>query len=152
MNTKTLKKYPASWQQLRNQRLRIARNKCEFCGILNGSLGVRDSSGKFYTLEQFECLNQEFLLHLFSNKPKYENIHLQPYLFSPEQVLNLISTHRLLFKQIWLQTAHLDRVPSNSAIANLRCLCPQCHLRYDAKENTKIRKQTKREKLGAPMF
>ncbi len=33
--------------------------------------------------------------------------------------------------RVWLQVAHLDQDSLNNDPANLACMCPKCHLRYD---------------------
>jgi hypothetical protein len=40
--------------------------------------------------------------------------------------------HPVTGSVVWLQTAHLDRNPWNSDPANLKAMCPKCHLAYDA--------------------
>jgi len=43
------KKYPTDWKERRERILKRAKNKCEFCGTLNGDFGYRDKDGKFYS-------------------------------------------------------------------------------------------------------
>jgi hypothetical protein len=40
--------------------------------------------------------------------------------------------HPITSKVVWLQTAHLDRNTRNNDPANLRAMCPRCHVRYDS--------------------
>jgi len=43
--------------------------------------------------------------------------------------------------KIVLTTAHLDQNPANDDINNLRMLCQQCHLRYDAGQHVRSRQK-----------
>lgn len=44
---------------------------------------------------------------------------------------------------VWLQTAHLDRNPWNNDPANLKAMCPKCHLAYDAEQHAANRAWTR---------
>lgn len=52
--------------------------------------------------------------------------------------------------QRWcLTTAHLDHIPSNSELSNLRALCAGCHCRYDNQPRHRAtRKRLKKERQG----
>lgn len=41
--------------------------------------------------------------------------------------------------------AHMDHDPSNCDPDNLRCLCPACHLRYDAVQHAESRRRNKQK-------
>lgn len=41
------KLYPENWKDIRNDILKRANNKCEFCGVKNYSIGYRDEFGNF---------------------------------------------------------------------------------------------------------
>lgn len=145
--------YPKNWAELRAQRLAIAKNKCEFCGITNGVEGARDNSGKFYDSETLFNFPLNKILRLFSNEQELETVNIQPYLFTLEQIQNAVNLNALPLRRIWLQTAHLDRVPQNADIANLRCLCPRCHILYDSPYSIQKRKETKVKRTNsAAMF
>lgn len=46
-----------------------------------------------------------------------------------------------------LTVAHLDHVPANCDLSNLKALCSGCHCRYDLKAMS-LKKRLKRERLG----
>lgn len=43
------KLYPKNWKQIRQDILKRANNKCEFCGVENHAWGYRDKNGEFIT-------------------------------------------------------------------------------------------------------
>ena len=45
-----------------------------------------------------------------------------------------------------LTVSHTDRDPSNCERSNLRVLCSGCHLRYDAKYNAVLSRETRRRR------
>lgn len=45
------KLYPKNWKQIRNDILKRANNKCEFCGVDNYAEGYRDKNGNFIKSE-----------------------------------------------------------------------------------------------------
>ena len=45
------KKYPKDWTEIRKRIIDRAGNRCEQCGLQNGVIGYRDSSGKFHASE-----------------------------------------------------------------------------------------------------
>lgn len=48
-----------------------------------------------------------------------------------------------------LTPAHLDHVPENCALENLRHWCQRCHLVYDAKHHAETAAQTRRARKAA---
>lgn len=43
------KRYPSNWHtEIRPRILERARNRCEWCGVENGALGIRGHDGTFY--------------------------------------------------------------------------------------------------------
>lgn len=50
-------------------------------------------------------------------------------------------------KRFELGVAHLDHVPSNCHLSNLKALCTPCHCRYDLSQMSR-KKMLKRERLG----
>lgn len=51
---------------------------------------------------------------------------------------------------IVLTTAHLDHMPENCDLANLRHWCQRCHLVYDAEHHAQTAYQTRRERANTP--
>ena len=57
------------------------------------------------------------------------------------------------FVRIVLTVAHLDHDPRNNERSNLKALCQQCHLRYDAKHHAENARQTRATRAGQqPLF
>ena len=117
--------YADNWKSwIRPQILDRAENKCEFCGLENGLWGIRDVDGEFWTADQIEEAPQ-----MSVDCPEKNNVFM-----------------------IVLTIAHLDHDKENNDgmekglmakpvhLSNLRALCQQCHLRYDAKEKARKRK------------
>jgi len=52
--------------------------------------------------------------------------------------------------RVVLTTAHLDHVPENCALANLRHWCQRCHLVYDAKHHAQTAYATRKARAGTP--
>ena len=50
--------------------------------------------------------------------------------------------------KVVLTTAHLDHVPENCDLANLRHLCQRCHLTYDAKHHEQTAYATRRARAN----
>jgi hypothetical protein len=50
--------------------------------------------------------------------------------------------------KVVLTTAHLDHVPENCDLANLRHWCQRCHLKYDAEHHAKTAAETRRKRLA----
>ncbi|SAK53168.1 hypothetical protein AWB78_01299 [Caballeronia calidae] len=46
--------------------------------------------------------------------------------------------------KVVLTTAHLDHVPENCDLSNLRCWCQRCHLGYDAEHHARTARETRR--------
>lgn len=45
---------------------------------------------------------------------------------------------------LYLHAAHLSDNPRDSRKCNLRCLCPSCHMKLDRKQETEVRKSSRR--------
>ncbi len=122
------KKYPSNWKtEIRPRILDRANNCCEHCGLKNGTVGYRDSTGAFVSME-----------HLMPNfKRKYVVIDHRVY----HLYQTLPNGYKLI--TIILTIAHLDHNPQNHAVTDdrLAALCQQCHLRYDSKTRQRKTKQ-----------
>jgi hypothetical protein len=114
-------RYPANWKsEVRPATLRRAGNRCERCGLLNGSIGYRDRGGTFHFLAR------------------------SGYLVSYIQSLH---PDKHVFKLV-LTIAHLDHTPENNDPANLAALCQRCHLRHDAQHHAHNARTTRRKRLA----
>lgn len=116
------KLYPKNWKEIREQILKRANNKCEFCGVENHSIGYRDYKGNFVKLNENPKENDE------------------------DDVLN---NH--IFR-IVLTVAHLDHNPQNNAPENLKALCQKCHLNYDIEHHKETRAMSKINKNQQKLF
>ncbi|PTB23471.1 hypothetical protein C9I56_38960 [Paraburkholderia caribensis] len=50
--------------------------------------------------------------------------------------------------RIVLTTAHLDHVPENCDLSNLRHMCQRCHLNYDKEHHAETMRATRRARLA----
>jgi hypothetical protein len=108
------KKYPPNWKELRKQVLERAENKCEFCGVENGTIGFRDKDGKFFELENSLALDTDW--------------------YSDMKVIKIVLT---------ISHLDHDETNHEVSIDRLKALCQKCHLNYDVKEkkHRKIKKK-----------
>ena len=134
-----LHRYPTDWKHIRAHIIARARNRCEKCGLKNGTIGGRTSDGVF-----LPAIPDQHMYGLRWPKPGTTaycagaagNMH-----------------ERLKIIQIVLTIAHLDHQPENCADDNLLALCQRCHLTYDAKHHAQTRYRTAREpKAIADLF
>ena len=118
------KKYPPNWKtEIRPRILKRANDCCEFCGVKNLDMGYRDGNGDFNVLHAS-----------FSN-----DVFLQD------------SGYKLI--KIVLTIAHLDHDEANHDVKDnrLAALCQRCHLKYDAPEKAR-RKREKKFKNQIKLF
>ena len=132
------KRYPANWKQIREEILKRADNKCEHCGIENGSI-IIDACGtgqRTYIQPRANRINYEIMKKFLDKYPKYI-------------VMKLSTGEWVQIKQgkVVLTVAHLDHTPENCDPSNLRALCQKCHNQYDAKHRAETRKTTNVKKI-----
>jgi 5-methylcytosine-specific restriction endonuclease McrA len=122
------KRYPANWKHIRFQVLQRAGLRCENCGVHNHDIGWRDDGGNFHIVVRgtdAEGSAKDYAGH---------------------------ATGRRVF-QIVLTVAHLDHVPENCDLDNLRAWCQKCHLTYDAKHHAQNAHHTRKSrKAMAELF
>lgn len=124
-----LHRYPANWSEIRAQVQRLAGNKCENCGVPNYAWGWRES-GKFHRVPRD-------IIHEACGPKARPPLHFQ--------------VHKLI--EIVCATAHLDHVPENCELTNLRFWCKKCHLNYDARHHAQNSYQTRRKgRAAADLF
>lgn len=114
-----LARYPKNWKEIRNQRLAIDNHTCENCGLPNHAIGYRDEEGLFKMLSRTGKV-ADFVGHATGYK-----------------VIMIVLT-----------IAHLDHVPENCDLDNLRAWCQKCHLAYDHDHHQKNARETRRNKLA----
>jgi uncharacterized protein YdaT len=112
------KKYPKDWKEIRKRILKRAKNKCEFCGLKNGTIVYRARINK--KVEWYKTLKQ-----LNKAVPQIE----------------MFDFYKKYTAKVVLTIAHLDHDETNHNVKDdrLRALCQLCHLRYDAKEKYRRR-------------
>jgi hypothetical protein len=111
-------RYPLTWKtEIRPAVLERAGNKCEDCGLENGSI-VWAVKFKGRTTGWFK------FKHEAEQQPRTYEIKKGKYVDNPKEV------------KVVLTVAHLDHDETNHdvKIDRLRAWCQLCHLRYDAKE------------------
>lgn len=107
-------KYPLNWALLRQTVLNRADNKCECCGFLNGDI--------VYSLK-------------VDGKTVWEKLDYGRWMMAgqPKKV------------KVVLTIAHLDHDEGNQEVKidRLKAMCQLCHLRYDAPEKARRRREKK---------
>lgn len=130
--------YPKNWGEISKARRESAGNRCEWCGIPNHAVVIRNPAK-----------TSEFLY--LGDTPETD------YWFTQENVpvgglWDYPDWYNGDQKQIKivLTVAHLDQNPANNEPANLVALCQRCHLNHDRPHNlpkvrrTKIRRKHER--------
>ena len=111
------KKYPTNWKtEIVPRILKRAENKCEVCGLKNGSI-VR--SGKIYTRQ-----NGRYQYRSIWIDCDCDWIKIKPLLQGVKEIY------------VVLTISHLDHDETNHHVSDdrLKAMCQHCHLNYDAKE------------------
>ncbi len=118
--------YPKDWK-LRSRFVRFvrARNKCEWCGVENGSIGARSPvNGKWYTQRDMDGMNSDCGWRLW---PK-----------GYPKVIRVVLT-----------VAHVyDMDKMNASLLNLAALCQRCHLNHDRDHHKENAAKTRKRKAG----
>jgi hypothetical protein len=116
------KTYHPKWSLIsRLIRFVRANNRCEKCGVLNGSLINRGKDGAF--TYAFKIQLDE--LHLLTTKHQY----------SKQQALSSLGLTKVV-----LTVAHIDHDKNNNRFWNLAAWCQKCHLSHDIKQHVANRK------------
>lgn len=110
-------RYPDNWDEI-SLRIRQRDNWCcRRCGVRNGTLGGRVSTGAFWPTGPKE---EKLLGYAWPEPGEY---HL---CFGPEGQRAVLRIIRIV-----LTVAHLDHTPENCADDNLESMCQRCHNIYD---------------------
>jgi hypothetical protein len=119
-------KYPRNWKQI-SQRIRFDRagNKCEQCGVANGSIIMRSGDDP----SRYLVLNDEGVYCT----PSGDWIKMSeiPSEYADSKDIRVVLT-----------VAHLDHNTSNNDEGNLKALCQRCHLLHDLPLHIANRKRT----------
>lgn len=119
-------RYPANWKEIRAEVQRLARDRCENCGVKNHAWGYRDEAGNFVKIAKANYRAR----HGRSGKPPGELLGFK--------IIEIVCT-----------TAHLDHVPENCDLSNLRFWCQRCHLAHDKELHAQNAYQTRRKGKAA---
>lgn len=128
-------RYPDDWEEISKRIRARAQNKCEWCGLPNGQIGVRELDGAF--------------LPVYGVASVAEAKRIQ------REVRENLEGGRII--QIVLTVAHLgtdrpDGAPGDKhdkmdcRDENLAALCQKCHLNYDRDEHVLNAAKTRRRK------
>lgn len=113
------KKYPPDWEAISGRIRARAGNRCEECGVDNGTMGRRDRSGRWWTEVELTRASVSELIAAFAAVP------------------NTLS-------RIVLTVAHVDHDTANNDESNLRCLCQYHHLLLDREQHAYNRAITRK--------
>lgn len=127
-------KYPKNWKtEIRSAVLRRAGNRCEQCGVENGSIILRgewrgtsayqDEKGWIFDAENSEKIGIDYLGEVDK-------------------------TGRRKMTKIVLTIAHLDHDTTNNDMGNLKALCQYHHLRHDSVFHRQNARATRNRKSG----
>lgn len=116
------KNYHPKWKLISKLiRFRRAHNRCEECGILNGTVIKRLKDGTFRT----------------PGSQEWDMIHSR-IRYSNSNMTESLKYHG--FSKIVLTVAHLDHNINNNRFNNLKALCQMHHLKLDMSHHVKNRK------------
>lgn len=113
-------RYPSNWNEIRSAILNRAGHACEKCKVPNGSSivrGIGESANTFMDMDG--------------------------YVFDADSGTRLGRVRHSDYEgtgkwtKIVLTIAHMDHVPENCDMNNLRAWCQRCHLRYDAEHHAR---------------
>lgn len=123
-------RYPPNWKAIRAAILERAGHCCEQCKAANRTRICRGAGNDADT----------YMTHEAEVYCADTGEHLGRKRMSDYEVGKMVD--------IVLTIAHLDHVPENCDLANLRALCQRCHLRYDAVHHARNARETRRKQLN----
>lgn len=118
--------YPKDWDaRSRFIRFYRAKNKCEWCGVENGSIGARSPvNGRWYTQRDIDGMKSDCGWNLW-----------------PDGYPKTI--------RIVLTVAHVyDMDKMNASLLNLAALCQRCHLSHDRDHHRENYRKNREAKMG----
>lgn len=124
-------RYPADWKAISTAVKESQGWRCHFCKAQHGTIIAR-GQGRF--LDTYMTDDAE--VYSANSGEMVGYVRMSDY-----DVKGMV--------KVVLTTAHLDHTPENCAPSNLRALCQQCHLRYDALHHAATAMATRRAKALA---
>lgn len=121
-------RYPENWPEIRAAVLARAGHRCERCKAQNLTRVCRGAGSDADTYMTDDA-------HIYDANT---GEHLGRRRMGDYEVA--------AFVKIVLTIAHLDHVPENCAMENLRAWCQRCHLRYDAQHHATNARETRRSR------
>lgn len=122
------KEYHPKWSLISKLiRFRRAKNRCEKCGILNGSVVKRLPDGTWIN----------------PGAQDWDMIHSR-IKYSRSNMTESLKYHG--FTKVVLTVAHIDHNKENNRFGNLAALCQRCHLTHDKHQHTSNRKYGRNHK------
>jgi len=126
MNRTKRKRYAINWEFISAYiRYERAKNKCESCGLTNGTIIRRLPNNKVYELNFDELTEVQKFMQLYKLHEK--------------QALK-----KLKLTKVNLSVAHLNQDENDNDYSNLKALCQKCHLTHD-RDNNRFRAKTYRQ-------
>ena len=117
MNSEKRKRYSHDWELISNQiKFTRAKNKCEWCGLANGTYIRRFKGGQFQIFDA-NHINGIITIRKRTGKTK-------------KQLLKFFG-----ITQVSLSVAHLNHIEKDDRPENLKCGCQRCHLMHDRIDN-----------------
>jgi 5-methylcytosine-specific restriction endonuclease McrA len=123
-------RYPANWNEIRQQILERAGHCCELCGVKNYALGAWIGNTWHKAHPKGTGRNDD--PRPGGDFPCYAD-------GDPHPVYTKVI-------RIVLTIMHLDHQPENNDPANLKAGCQRCHLRYDREHHKQNAARTRRSK------
>lgn len=130
-------RYPENWPDIVKQVRERSKGNCENCKVENYAVGYRDETGRFIPTggniihDLAGCgLSYPSTLKLSYNQAK-----------EIKDGCNEVCEEKHIV--IVLTVAHLDHIPENVDMDNLRDWCQRCHNRYDIPHRKLTRRNTK---------
>lgn len=110
------KEYHPKWKLISKLiRYKRAKNKCEWCGVMNGTTIQRQPAGQWrYICATQWAMIRNYILNGFTR---------------------VQANKKLGFTKVVLTVAHIDQDKNNNRFGNLAALCQKCHLSHDHKHH-----------------
>jgi len=126
-----LSRYPANWKEISRAIRERDGNRCKWCNVENGSIGARDSTGKWRDMRTIDHMKSDEGFAVFGEYPKLIKI-----------VLTV--AHLGVDKPDGTPGDKHDKMDVRDE--NLAALCQRCHLNYDRDEHSHNAAVTRFEK------